>query len=514
MFRPCICAALRPALGLALPLYLAACGSSTAPEGSVPAQSLLLYANPSVAAAPNIGKPFVAGTTFSFTPFNYQEQEYFYSGVAHSYVNDAALDQDGRWQVSVADSADYKTRMLVYRPVDPAMFNGTVIVEWLNVTGGVDTAAEWVTMHTELLRRGYAWVGISAQQIGVEGGSPPLGTPLPIAISLKLINPLRYASLSHPGDSFSYDIYAQAAQAIRHPQDLAPLGELQIARVIAAGQSQSAARLTTFVNAFGPRTTLFDGYFVDSRLGYVADFGGASAPLSQAPQSVINTPQVVRFRTDLGRPLLNQQTETDLLMLDAYHSRQSDHSQFRLWEIAGAAHADTYISKDGFSDTGDGSAATVYETRKNTPFSSCPEPINSAPQHHFIANAAIHALNTWLAEGKAPPSAPRLSVNAAGDTILRDAHGNALGGIRSPYLDAPTAVLSGENSSVMSDSSICFLYGLTQLLDTATLQSLYADHDAYVAAVTAAGQDAVNQGFLLSEDLQLIILAAQQSGVP
>src|SRR3546814_4557470 len=89
--------------------------------------------------------------------------------------------------------------MLVYRPTDPARFNGTVILEWLNVSGGVDAATDWVVLHNELIRGGYAWVGISAQKMGVDGGVPP-ASPLPIAIPLKLINPLRYASLVHPGD--------------------------------------------------------------------------------------------------------------------------------------------------------------------------------------------------------------------------------------------------------------------------------------------------------------------------
>src|SRR3546814_8146110 len=84
-------------------------------------------------------------------------------------------------------------------------------------------------------------------------------------------------------------------------------------------------------------------------------------------------------------------------------------------------------------------------------------PINSAPQHHFVAGAAIRALNQWLVDGTAPRSAPRIQINAAGDGIARDAHGNALGGIRTPYVDVPTAVLSGENASTQGDGGICFL---------------------------------------------------------
>src|SRR3546814_20949922 len=97
-------------------------------------------------------------------------------------------------------------------------------------------------LHNELIRGGYAWVGISAQKMGVDGGVPP-ASPLPIAIPLKLINPLRYASLVPPGDRFSYDIYAQAPQAVRHPQDVEPPGALQVRRVIAAGETQSATRM-------------------------------------------------------------------------------------------------------------------------------------------------------------------------------------------------------------------------------------------------------------------------------
>jgi hypothetical protein len=500
---------------LAMPLF-AACGSSASVDGtagsSAASGGTIVYPNPVVETVPGLDIPFVAGTTFPLADVGYERHEYFFSGEANSYVNDAPLDPDGNWSVSKAGSAHYKTRMLVYRPSDPARFNGTVIVEWMNVSGGVDTATEWIVLHNELARGGYAWVGISAQQIGVEGGIPA-ASPLPFALPLKLINPLRYASLLHPGDSFSYDIYAQAAQAVRHPQGVAPLGDLQPLRVIAAGESQSAARLTTFIDAFGTRTDLFDGYFVHSRLGFTPAFGGASAPLSQAPQQDITTPDVVRFRSDLARPVLDMQTETDLFVLGAYSSRQDDSRYFRLWEVPGAAHADTYLTGDGFKDEGDVATAQVYETNRPGPIGTCPEPINSAPQHHMVGNAAIRALNTWLVDGIAPPKAPRIELNDAGDGIARDALGNALGGIRTPYVDVPTAVLSGENSSTQDDGGICFLVGRTTLLDDAALQTMYADHAAYVAAVGDATQDAVDKGFLIEEDAQLINEAAQ-NGAP
>jgi hypothetical protein len=224
---------------------------------------------------------------------------------------------------------------------------------------------------------------------------------------------------------------------------------------------------------------------------------------------------VVLFRTDLGVPLMDLQTETDMFVLGAYSSSQDDSDLIRIWEVPGASHADYYISKGGFSDTGTVAGAEIYVTDHPAPIGdTCPEPINSAPQHHLVANAAMHALNDWLANGVLPPQAPRITVMADGSAIKRDAQGIALGGIRTPYVDVPTALLSGENSSTEADGNICFLYGKTALFDSGTLSGLYADHASYVSAVAANAQSAVSQGFLLSEDAKLVNEAAQQSSVP
>src|SRR3546814_3804193 len=79
---------------------------------------------------------------------------------------------------------------------------------------------------------------------------------------------------------------------------------------------------------------------------------------------------------------MDLQTETDLFVLGAYSSRQADSSHFRLWEVPGTAHADTYITGDGFTDEGDDvSTATPRETDKPGPIGSCPEPINRSEEH-------------------------------------------------------------------------------------------------------------------------------------
>jgi len=341
------------------------------------------YPNPTVELPPDVGMTFVAGTMFPLKKYGYEQVEYFYSGTANSYVNTSEMKSDGKWEVAPAESAEYKTRMLIYRPTDMSRFNGTVVMEWYNVTGGVDTGAEWIMIHTELLRRGYIYVGISAQYVGVEGGDPARLSPIGVTLNLKLISPRRYESLSHPGDSFSYDIFAQAAQAIRHPQGISPLGDVQFERLIAMGESQSATRLLTFINAFGKKTDLFDGYFIHSRLGYLPNAKGASAPLSQSPQAAVPAPETVIFREDIDKPVMNVQTETDLFVLGAHTCRQPDNDMFRLWEIAGAAHADVYTMRTGMIAIGDKKQADIIITTKPNPVMECPDPVSSARPECF-----------------------------------------------------------------------------------------------------------------------------------
>ena len=109
-----------------------------------------------------MGKPFDAAP-IDLASFGYVEEEYFLEGEATAYAYVGTPGSDGLWSVKTTTRAPYKTRMLVRHPTDPAKFNGTVLVEWLNVSGGVDADAEFSFGHVELLRSGFAYVGISAQ---------------------------------------------------------------------------------------------------------------------------------------------------------------------------------------------------------------------------------------------------------------------------------------------------------------------------------------------------------------
>ena len=112
------------------------------------------------------GKPFTAAP-LDLASYGYVEQEYFFAGTATAYDWVTPPTEDGAWSVKPTTTATYKTRMLVRRPTDPTKFNGTVIVEWFNDTGGVDADPEFGFAHVELLRSGFGYVGVSAQAQGV-----------------------------------------------------------------------------------------------------------------------------------------------------------------------------------------------------------------------------------------------------------------------------------------------------------------------------------------------------------
>ena len=81
--------------------------------------------------------------------------------------------------------APYTSRMLVRLPQDPTKFNGTVIVEWLNVTGQSDLETVWPVEAQYLMQHGYGYIGVSAQLVGAD--------------FLPGWDPTRYAGITHPG---------------------------------------------------------------------------------------------------------------------------------------------------------------------------------------------------------------------------------------------------------------------------------------------------------------------------
>jgi hypothetical protein len=458
------------------------------------------------AASGGKGAPQIASTTFDLASVGYEQGEYLFGGTATAYTSATPLTTDGKWKVTPASTAPFKTRLVVYRPAAAKDFNGTVIVEWNNVSAGLDSAPIWLAAHDELIREGYAWVGVTAQQVGVEGG----GRALVANLDLKHADPERYGTLAHPGDSYSYDMYRQAGVAVRD-QASELLGGLKPKHVIAAGESQSAFRMTTYIDAIEPLSKgVYDGYLVYSR-------GDDGAKLSQAPLPDVTPPSPTLIRTDLTVPVMTFTTETDLVTLGYLPARQPDTKRFRNWEVAGTAHADSYTLVVGMGDDGKpASDVALFQTMLQPPSGiyndiiKCDSPFNTGPMT-YVLRASIDALNAWVVDGTPPPKAPR--IQTTGDTaapFALDADGNVKGGIRTPQVDAPVAKLSGLGQT---GASFCSIFGTTKPFDAATLATKYPSHAAFVKRWNRATDKAVEAGFIVAADADGIKAAAAQSTV-
>jgi hypothetical protein len=421
----------------------------------------------------------------------YIEEEFLLSGDAESYGLAGDRTPDGTWSAVPAGTAPYVTRILVRRPADDAEFSGTVIVEWLNVSGGIDAPPIWMMEHTHLIRRRHAWVGVSAQKAGLDGGGL-----VDNGMHLKKLFPARYAVLSHPGDAWSFDMFSQAGQAVRDSAGV--LGAHTPRHLIAAGHSQSAAFLVSYINAIDARARVYDGFAVHGRTGTGASFETGFAP----PRGPAADPPAEQIRPDLRVPVLVLQTETDQALLGAGRVRQADGDLLRSWELAGAAHGDTYLLIASGQDDGSLAPARLAElTRPTTDIilARTDVPVNSGLQHHYVACAALEHLTGWSAGGAAPPVSPRLDSSSDGLDLGRDSRGIATGGIRTPWTDVPAAVLSGQGQT--GANLFAFLFGTTTPLSPDELAALYpAGRPDYLARFARALDEAITAGFLLADD--------------
>jgi hypothetical protein len=418
---------------------------------------------------PSRDYPFFA-TNHDLAQWGYVEEEFFIEGMANRSTTPS------RATGSIIDGGHpYKTRILVRRPVDPAKFEGTVFVEWSNVTGANDSDNDWHQVYHHVLRSGYAWVVVAAQQAGVHSANT----------GLKAFSPVRYASLdlrkggAITNDALRFDAFSQAAQALRNPGGVAPLGNLVPRRLIATGHSQSGGNLIQYYNSIVPLVgSLFDAFVMRGSTGNTA------------------------VRDDVGIKVFALQAEADVL--SGLNYRKPDTDIYRLWEVAGTSHGDYQ---------GQAVSRGPLALRDNgTPLAHVcvNEPSRSRVPFHHVMAAAFDHLVAWLKHGTPPPSGAdrRLALASTSPVVIaRDAFGNALGGIRLPDMAAPTALNTGQNQG----PGLCSVRGRTVPFDVKTLAALYPRHVDYVHAVAAAAAENVNAGFLLPEDANATVTKAHWS---
>jgi hypothetical protein len=451
-------------------------------------------------AAPNIkvsgpitggtqGKPFNV-PEYDLAKHGYVVEEFFFEGEASAYQLAAGTQQsaDGKWQVArKKESVPYKSRILVVRPADARRFNGTVIVHWQNVTAGYEVGS--VAANSEYLR-GYAWVGVSAQKAGIDG------FPGPQAAGMKVWDPQRYGSLNHPGDDYSYDIYTQAARIVgparaQSPSD--PMGKLPVQRLVAAGASQSAARIRAYINGIHPLERTFAGY-----IPYI-DFGRPTAfetPAAAAGGSGALGRTGAQIRTDLDVPVFVVNSETEA---EGYVGvRQPDTAKYRFWEVPGSSHVSIPRALIGKNDAEYRPGLKVGDLQSPNWLAYLP-----------VYDAAVRHMHKWLTAGTQPPKAPLIEMTAEQPPkIKRDERGNALGGIRLADFAVPSAEHRGNGTTKPGGYRLGFLYGFSREFTAEELKALYPSSAAFLTAYDRALKATVDAGYVLPEDAAAMQQAA------
>lgn len=445
--------------------------------------------------------PFGAAThtrvPLDLAAIGYVEEEFLIAGTSNVYDWPAP----GPAVIRTAN-VPYVTRVLIRRPADRTRFSGNVVVEMLNPSNLFDLNLGWAISGKQMVRNGDAWVGITAKPVSVA--------------TLKTFNPVRYASLAManplplddprnctalPADSaratengLVWDIYTQVGAWLRSRGAANPLtygtdaGEPHpVQRLYAWGYSQTGSFLYTYINAIHPLVVKEDGRSMFDAYLIAVSSGPSAINQCAAPIPAGDPRRVVR---NAGVPVVRVMSQSDYLSGIAARRPDADTPPdlYRNYEIAGSGHA----TPDELNFAA--APADIERGGRTVPPMAC----NEGPRSRFpngpAFNAILRNLDVWVRTGTPAPQAEQILV-VDGNPVL-DRFGNVVGGVRSPFVEAPTSTWFGNSTG----PSFCRIAGHEVPLDTAQLRTIYKAPEEYVRAVIASVSRLVAEGFIVRED--------------
>jgi hypothetical protein len=336
-----------------------------------------------------------------------------------------------------ANGEPYTTRLVVRKPADNSRFSGLVLAEAMHGSGAAHMF-EFTSIYT--MSSGHAAVEILT--------TPPA--------QFVAVNEARYRDLKLSGAQTS-DILAQVGSLVRNGTLLGG----PVTRMVLGGTSMTAGVLINYLPAHMVYRTpqmqrIYDGFLPMSN----------GAMIREVDVPLIHVPTM----HEVNGNITNRQDGDE------------PGKQYRLYEFSGMGHIDTRDSV----------------RMKPNP---CVDPLSTFPVQAYMSVALDH-LFKWVA-GTVPPRAERILLDRDqsndGSMMALDEHGNPRGGIRTTYVDVPTAkyvirpaavtpvipnasayiATRGQNAA----NQMCGLSTAQIAIPQAKLKEMYQNKQAYVKAV-------------------------------
>jgi hypothetical protein len=381
-----------------------------------------------------------------------------------------------------------------------------VIVEIVNSARRYDFPFAWGVSHDSFMENGDAFAMITLAQANLEG--------------LKVFDPMRYAPLSlanptpeeacsagraggapqtAPGEEgLQFDILAQVGALLKSARAAGPLGGFRVQRLYMTAYDGA---LPTYIAAVHSRVRLaagapiYDGYILNRHPALTRLRRCGAAPAATDPRQILR---------NLDVPLVRIIGQTDILATYAQRREDSDApgDRYRLYEVAGGAHADAafYPYIPTVADLR--KIGSPYPFLASWPFANQCEPeqtLAKTPINTYALDAAFANLTRWIADGVPPPKAERIRIENPGTPQARialDQFGNAIGGVRTPYLDVPIATYYTSSKG----ETFCPELAHTVPFDWARLNALYGTPQNYRARVTQSVDRLARERWLTESD--------------
>ena len=424
--------------------------------------------------------------------FGYLEEEYFVSGYSNVYD----LNEENQLIVK-KENLPYETRILVRRPKNASDRKNIVVFDIMNASNCYDIEDQWRRSYLHIMEQGYSYVGITSKPVNV--------------LALKNFDYDRYHTLNwssgEPSVSPSvidkahriegceeglvWDMLTSLGLFIRNEGKKLFTEEEKI-YIYLTGQSQSGMYLNTYVNQFHHLlkvngTSIFDGY-----LSLVS--GGKQRALCQTNGKEEAMCLREYKEREIDTPFITMNTEGDYLLFKPMGGlKQGVNSEAlsnkrRYYEVAGAPHTDA--------------ASPLVPDNSEIVKTKCPKRILDGEYDYtlndfpldYIINGLLEKLHRWAKDGIAPAIVEPMMKDENGE-IARDEYGNALGGIRTAYLEVPKATYIGSIGLGQTN-------GTMELFAEDVMNRLYGSKEEYIKQFEAYGKKQVDDGDITENDFK------------